>query len=655
MFVGRADQMDEMDRLVLAGARVVAAQAVHGLGGVGKSELVLQYADRHRNRYRVVWWVQAETPETVEAGLAQLAFRLHPGVQVIANQVEAATWALGWLQSHDGWLLVLDNVEHRSHVEPLLGQLSRGHVLITTRRDVSWEDITDGCLRLDVLHPDAAVALLTRGSGQVDGGTAGVLAGELGCLPLALTQAAAYIQHTRVSIEDYLEQLRDDPARILETVSAGDNAQRAVARTWSITVTTIAGDNPLAIRVLQILSCLAPDEVPRDVFRSLADMNDVNEALGLLSSHSIVTLTDTAVTVHRLVQAVTLDQLRQQPAQRDDALHTAVDLLNQAQPKEPPDSVAGWPRRAALRPHVAALAALCPDYLGGEDLAGLLATTGFYEWTQGRYRQALNHEQRALAITETILGPDHPVVGIRLNNLAGSLRALGRPGEAEPLHRRALPISVAAYGPDHPTVSTALGNLGLSLLDLQRPEEAEPLFRRALAISEASDGSDDSLVSTSLGNLGGSLIELQRPGEAEPLFRRALAISEAAHGPDHPEVAVRLDNLAICLQDLDRAGEAEPLHRRALAIGQATLDPNHPQQAYRMGNLAVCLQDLDRPGEAEPLFRRALAITETTLGPDHPDLATGLLNLAMCLEALGRATEAEPLRQRALAMHMEVT
>ncbi|GFJ76448.1 NB-ARC domain-containing protein [Phytohabitans houttuyneae] len=152
VFVGRADPLDELDELVRAGAGVVA-QAVHGLGGVGKTELALQYAHRHYDRYRVVWWVAAETPETVEAGLAQLAFRLHPGVQVIATQTEAATWAVGWLQSHDGWLLVLDNVEHRRQVEPLLGQLSRGHVLITTRRDVGWEDITDGCLRLDVLPP----------------------------------------------------------------------------------------------------------------------------------------------------------------------------------------------------------------------------------------------------------------------------------------------------------------------------------------------------------------------------------------------------------------------------------------------------------------------------------------------------------------------
>jgi hypothetical protein len=122
VFVGRVEQLDELGGLVKACGGVVI-QAVHGLGGVGKSELALQYAHRHRIEYSLVWWVQAETPEAAEAGLAQLAFRLQPAVQVIATQAEAATWALAWLQCHDGWLLVLDNVEDRSLVEPLLGQM----------------------------------------------------------------------------------------------------------------------------------------------------------------------------------------------------------------------------------------------------------------------------------------------------------------------------------------------------------------------------------------------------------------------------------------------------------------------------------------------------------------------------------------------------
>lgn len=191
-FAGRDRALEQLDELILAGASVVA-QTVHGLGGIGKSELALQYANRRRDRYAVVWWVVAENPEKIEAGLAEMAFRLHSERHIIATHREAANWALAWLQSHDHWLLILYNVEDRHHVEALLGQLTRGDLLITTRRGASWEDMTDRCLRLDVLQPDAAAYVLTQVSGQPSTADVHQLAKELGYLPLALQQAGAYI------------------------------------------------------------------------------------------------------------------------------------------------------------------------------------------------------------------------------------------------------------------------------------------------------------------------------------------------------------------------------------------------------------------------------------------------------------------------------
>ncbi|WP_330186196.1 tetratricopeptide repeat protein [Dactylosporangium sp. AC04546] len=673
-FVGRDDQLAALDGLVRAGAGVVA-QTVHGLGGVGKTELALQYAHRHRGRYRLVWWVLAESAETVAAGLAELAFRLHPDLRAVGTaQADAATWAVGWFASHDGWLLILDNVEARADVEPLLGQADTGQVLITTRRDVGWEDITDGCLRLDVLAPADAVALLLRLSGQTDAATAGVLAGELGCLPLALQQAGAYLRQTRTPITDYLQQLREDPAGLLATVAAGNDAQRAVARTWTVTTNAVTAQNPLTLRLLRLLACYAPNDLPRDVLTPTAAPAAVDTALGVLASYNLITLTAQAISTHRLVQAVTRSQLqhstpdastdidevsessdRPEPGVNDtnwpDTLRVAINMLKQAVPPgSPQQEVASWPRWAVLSPHVGTLAEHCPDHVGGDDLAWLLNETAVFEHSQGRYWQASTYQRRALVITEAALGPDHPATATRLSNLAGSLQELGRAGEAEPLQRRALAITEAALGPDHPTTATSLSNLALSLQTLGRAGEAERLQRRALAITEAALGPDHPDTATRLDNLAGSLRDLGRAGEAEPLQRRALAITEAAFGPDHPDTANRLGNLALSLQQLGRAGEAEPLQRRALAITEAALGPDHPDTAIRLNNLALSLQTLGRAGEAERLQRRALAITEAALGPDHPTTATRLDNLAGSLWDLGRAGEAEPLQRRALAI-----
>ncbi|MFD0579972.1 tetratricopeptide repeat protein [Dactylosporangium darangshiense] len=674
-FVGRDAQLDELDRLVQAGAGVVA-QAVHGLGGVGKSELALQYAHRHRGRYQVVWWVLADSPEAVEAGLAELAVRLHPDLGAVGTgQADAAGWATTWLGCRDGWLLVLDNVEARADVEALLSNAATGHVLITTRRDVGWQDITDGCLRLDVLTLPDAVALLLRLSGQTDTATAGVLARELGCLPLALQQAGAYLRQTRTRIGEYLQRMRSDPGAVLATVAIGDDAQRAVARTWSVTMDAITALDPLALRLLRLLACYAPEDLPRDVLALVGTPAAVDAALGVLVSYNMITLTGEAITTHRLVQAVTRSQMPHPAAQtptgtdparapspppqpgtadddaRADILRAAIDLLCQAVPPANPEKdVAGWPRWTVLSPHVTALAEQCPDQIGELDLAWLLGQHATFEDSQGRYRQALPHKQRALAITETALGPDHPDTALRLDNLAVSLRALGRADEAEALRRRALAITETTLGPDHPDTALRLDNLAVTLRALGRAYEAEPLQRRALAITETTLGPDHPDTATRLANLAASLWALGRAYEAEPLERRALAITETTLGPDHPSTALRLDNLAVTLRDLGRADEAEPLQRRALAITETTLGPDHPDTATRLANLAASLRDLGRADEAEPLLRRALTITETTVGPDHPDTAAKLNNLAVTLRDLGRVDEAEPLQRRALAI-----
>ncbi|SCL31068.1 Tetratricopeptide repeat-containing protein [Micromonospora rhizosphaerae] len=514
VFVGRDEDLAKLGRLVEAGTGVVA-QAVHGLGGVGKSELALQYVARHGDRYPVVWWVSADSPEAIESGLAGLTFRLHPDAQLTATEAEAASWAVGWLQSHPSWLLVLDNVEQREHVEPLLAQLTQGHVLITTRRDVGWEQITDGYLRLEVLTPDAAVDLLTRISGQTDQQTAGVLCEELGYLPLALQQAGAYLQRTRTPMTTYVQRLRQDPGRMLCTVAAGDSAGRAVARVWSVTIDAIGRESPAAVALLQIMACFAPDDLPRDVLTATTeDPAGVDEALGVLASYNMIALTDVTVAVHRLVQAVIIAQMRnqatgaggeadgdgQQTALLDNALHAACDLLSHAVPAGNPQvEVAGWPRWAALSPHIGALADLCPDQIGGTKLAWLLGRTAVFEETQGHYQIALSHQTRTLKIIEAALGSDHPEVANALDGLAGILRALGRAADVELLQRRALAITEAALRPDHPDVAGRLDNLAISLHDLDRS------------------------------------------GEAEPLQRRALAITEATLGPNHPDVAIRLN------------------------------------------------------------------------------------------------------------------
>ena len=246
-------------------------------------------------------------------------------------------------------------------------------------------------------------------------------------------------------------------------------------------------------------------------------------------------------------------------------------------------------------------------------------------------------ESRGLILTKTLqraeaeLGPDHPVVAKRLNNLAKLLYESARYAEAEPLLRRALAIDEASFGPDHPSVATDLNNLAQLLQDTNRLAEAEPLLRRALAIDEASFGPDHPNVARDLNNLASLLKATNRLADAESLMRRALAIDETSLGFDHPSFAIHLNNLAQLLKATNRLAEAEPLLRRALAIDEASLGPDHPKVARDLNNLASLLQATNRLADAEPFYRRALAIDEASLGPDHPNVGRDLNNLASLL------------------------
>ncbi|MFE7058509.1 tetratricopeptide repeat protein, partial [Streptomyces californicus] len=668
VFEGRDDALKALADLPSTGTGIVA-QSVKGMGGVGKSTLVLHHARQHVASGRgPVWWIPSESPEEVTAGLAELAVALNP-VHVAMPLDEAAGWAVSWLQGRSDWLLVLDNVEDPIPLEPLLGRLSTGQVLISTRRDLRNSGIGT-VLTLDTLHPQASLKVLrdlTDRHADADTRHLQDLANELGHLPLGLQQAGAYLAQTRTSPWDYLGRLREDSVTLLATNPPGDPHQPTIARLWSVTLTTLQDTDPNAVTLLRILAYLAPTPLPRIVLdTTLPARQDVDQALGLLAAYSMITLTDTTVTVHRLLQAVLRATAppapplekprllafwqRSKPRSLPHASGTAVSVLLSAARREDPHEVESWPYWQELLPHIVAIADRPSAHPPSTELAELLGFTGSFLRSRGQARHALPLEERALAVTEAALGSDHPTTAIRVGNLARTLGELGRHVEALPLEERALAVTEAALGSDHPATAIRLGNLAGTLGELGRHVEALPLEERALAVTEAALGSDHPATAIRLGNLAGTLGELGRHVEALPLEERALAVTEAALGSDHPATAIRLGNLAGTLGGLGRRAEALPLTERALAVTEAALGSDHPTTAIRLGNLARTLGELGRHVEALPLEERALAVTEAALGSDHPTTAIRLGNLATTLGELGRHVEALPLEERALAV-----
>ncbi len=521
------------------------------------------------------------------------------------------------------WLLIFDNAESARDIRPLLPG-GPGHILITTRRG-GIRAVCD-VLELDTLDRAEAVALLRRRVPGLTSSEAERITARLGDLPLALDQAAAFLDQTGAPAEEYVRLLDTRAAELYGRGRPTDHPE-TVATVWSVSFDRLRVSTPAAVQLLELCAWLAPEPIPLDLFTghpdllpqplatSAADPVAFNEAVGALVDYSLIRRAGGMIVVHRLVQDVTRHRAIEEASTTDRSLPMVLALLRADLPGDVWGVPESWPRWRLLLTNVLA-ATRRDDSTRGDDLGWLLSQAGTYLSSQGRTAEALPLHQRALRIREAALGPDHPDVATALNDVGWTLSALGRAAEALPLQQRALRIREAALGPDHPEITGALAYVGRALSTLGRAAEALPLHERALRIDEAAFGPDHPEVATDLNLIGWALSALGRAAEALPLHQRALRIDEAAFGPDHPEVATDLNLIGWALSALGRAAEALPLQQRALRIDEAALGPDHPDVATDLNEVGRALSALGRNAEALPLQQRARRIWEAALGPD---------------------------------------
>jgi len=663
LFKGRDAALVELRQRLMGGegraVGLTARQAIHGLGGVGKTRLAIEYAWRHASDYEnALLFVSARSPVDLRANLAELCNPLVLNLPEWNQPEEIIRLAavFRWLSEHSGWLLILDNAdtpEAAAEVEKTLPQLQGGEVIITSRV-ADWSTAVHP-VELDVLaEEDAAAFLLERTELRrkkilTDSEDAAAVARDLGGLALALEQGGAYVAKIRVSLSEYRRRWE---SRKEEVLAWHDEMlmkyPKSVATTWQTTIEELSQSER---KLLNILAWLAPEPIPLSLLEgNIVDGADPRDALAGLASWSLARwMADReGFTVHRLVQEITRQRLSGN--EKHNALDSAVALLDRALPSPEWDQK-GWQLWERLAPHCRTLLNDLRGHVLEPKATRIMNQLALWLSDRAEHGEAEPLYRWALEIDEKSFGPDHPRVARDLSNLAKLLGETNRHDEAEALIRRALKIDEKSFGPDDPKVAIRLNNLAGLLYETKRHGEAEPLFRRALEIDEKSSGPDSPKVALRLDNLAQVLHSMSRFEEAERLSRRALAINEESFGPDHPRVARNLSNLASLLHATNRFTEAEPLSRRALEIDEKSFGPDHPRVAIRLSNLAELLGQTNRHDEAEPLIRRALKIDEKGLGPDHPNVAIRLNNLATLLYATNRHAEAEPLLRRALRIY----
>ncbi|MDX2292664.1 MULTISPECIES: tetratricopeptide repeat protein [Streptomyces] len=435
LFVGRARELALLDE-------GTGVQVVCGLGGIGKSTLVARWAVDRAAGHSVVWWITAETPADLDAGLADLARAMQPGVVGVLPEAALRERALQWLATHDDWLLVLDNVSAPADLRPLLARVGDGRIVVTSRRASGWQDIAR-TVPLDVLGPAEAAELFTGVCAADDG--LDPLCAELGYLPLALKQAAAYCAEAGITPRAYLDLLAAYPAEMFARTAEDGEAARTVARVWQVTLDRL-GDTPLAELVLRVIAWWAPEGIQRWLLDPVGTPLEVTEAVRRLAAHSMITLRDGTLNVHRLVQAV----VRAEPGEATRlAREAAVDLLCAGIRRDGSDMI------PHIRAHGEALAGYMDPADDSAAAAVLFQTVGLAFCMAATSGRALALCERALRSQRRIHGPDHPdtliaaqavavvtgwgggraAVAMLSDNLADQIRVLG-PDDRLTLHTR---------------------------------------------------------------------------------------------------------------------------------------------------------------------------------------------------------------------------
>ncbi|WP_234339932.1 MULTISPECIES: FxSxx-COOH system tetratricopeptide repeat protein [Streptomyces] len=605
--IGRTDALQGLRESLTSGAGVICqAAAVHGLGGVGKTTLALHYAHTHLTDYPLVWWITAESEEHIASALADLAVRIYPDWALDAGARERTEWAVRWLQAHPGWLIVYDNVNDPLHVNPFLSRLfGHGHQLVTSRRRAGWRAGTH-LVSLDVLSPRLAVDLLcdvafpARRPTPAERRQAGLLASDLGHLPLALAQAAAYVRETGMSFASYRSKLAATAGDAPRATTPSEELDRAITQIWLTSSRAIGERCPVAVELLMALAWYAPEALPVQVLTSLADSEaEGRTAVDMLADYNLVSMGGDSVSLHRLMQKTL----------RTAASVRAADIRGRAERALAgalPDTSAmdGEAERGVWQqwlPHIQALAQTGPS------------STPHHEVTE-MYRRAADElvarEQHVLAIPLVecvvenqlrLLGSDDSATLADQDRLAGLHAKAGDPAKAVRLCQEAFRNHLRLSGGD-----------ARSTLDGRH--------RLAYAYRKAGD-----------------LLAAVREFEAVVADRRRVL------GEDHPDTLTSRNDLAYARQMAGQYRQAVKDFEAVVADRRRILGDDHPDTLTSRNNLAYAHRRAGDHQLALRLYEQAVADRERVLGADHPDTLTSRGWLASAHEAAGNQQQAVSL------------
>jgi len=684
-FSGRLDELLQLREWLDKDDRTGVIHGVHGLGGIGKTELALTYAHGYASAYPGGrFLIQCDGKTSLrEAILTQHDFTSLFADKISDDQRKDPAEYFATIQRHLSHrleslghvLLLLDNVTDtalltREQTDALTKLGPKLHLLATTRLHAPPTH-KDNWISLDRLPGEDALELLEKHRPiiseedrqvawqivkRLDGFT---LAVELTAAFLAANQSTSYARMSEYLDLDDLEEMAEDSG--VELIR--HNHERRLS---AVLGPVLDGLKPAERRFMEYAALLPPDQVPLPWLKELVAQdfpelaqegrlkNPWDEVWQKLEKLSLISRTKEDAPeprifrVHRLVQELVVQRIHSEDHILLQAI--ATDVMNLISNRcHDLQKATQWQDKNWELESLTAVAESWPD--SNPEVVALLDFVGDLWLELSGFTKAEPLLRRALKLKEQKPDADPSGVAASLELIASLLKRTNRLTEAESMIRRSLDIRKQCFGPDDVTVAASMSHLASVLSSADRFTEAESLLRRSLEITESKLGKNEPDVATCLVNLAGIITELNRLEEAESLYHRALMIKEHHFGADHHEIAPCLGNLAVLLRKSNRLDEAIQLSRRALAIVEHRYGPQHMNVADLQNNIAVILISDDRFSEAEHLCRRSLEIYEQLLDPAHPAIAEALFHLATVFFSTQRFSEATRFLRRALEIY----
>ncbi|MGZ3625416.1 MAG: tetratricopeptide repeat protein [Ktedonobacteraceae bacterium] len=545
LFTGREEVLNNLHKALKAGNTTALTQAISGMGGIGKTQTAVEYAYRYQDDYEFIYWIKAESRESIISDFVTTAYLLDLPEQQEQEQSLVVAAVKRWFQDNSGWLLIFDNADDLTILGEFLPQGGKGHILLTTREQATGRIAQR--IEIEKMEPDEGALFLLRraallaqaapleDASPTDREVAGEIVKAMDGLPLALDQAGAFIDETQCSLSDYLHFFQTRQADLLQRRGrlATDHPD-SVAATFSLSFEKVQKAHLTAADLLCLCAFLDPDGIQEEIFTKgaselgstlkpiAADPIKLNETLGTLLIYSMLRRSpDHSLTLHRLMQVVLKHEMKKSTQRR--WAERAIRAVNLAFPEV---EYGNWLRCQQFMPHVLACKAFIEQWdMILPEAAQLLNNAGNYLRESAQYELAEPLLQRALDIRKRVLGPDHSNTATSLNDLATLYQYQGKYELAEPLFQRALDIIEQVQGPEHPDTAASLNNLAALYKSQGKHEQAEPLYQRAIIIDEKVFGPDHPEVATDLNNLAQNYYFQGKDEQAEPLYQRALSLT----------------------------------------------------------------------------------------------------------------------------------